>query len=236
MQKDGRLLHRYRNGDAGIKGHLPDYAFVCLGFIDLYEATLDVRWLREAKRLATEMQRLFRDPDAKGFLFSAKDDEGLLVNSKDLYDGAIPSGNSAATLALVRLGQLLTDRELVKAADDNLLFYSGRLDAQPEAFPFMLLALDFDVGPSKEVVLAGEVGDPGTLALRRAIYARFLPSVVWILHPTENAPGGIESLAPLIKEQRSVGGRATAYVCSGQTCSAPTTEVDKLAALLDARR
>jgi uncharacterized protein YyaL (SSP411 family) len=178
------------------------------------------------------MVRLFWDEKGKGFHLVGQDGERLVAETKELYDGAIPSGNSAATLALLRLSRLTMDRELEKRAREALERFSGEIDRHPMSYPFMLMALDFALGPTREVVIAGDAQDPGLRAMRREIDRRFLPSLVVAFHPSGAGAAEIEALVPFLKEQRAIDGKATAYVCKDYACSLPTTDVKKMVELL----
>jgi hypothetical protein len=235
MQRDGRLLHRYRDGDAGIPAFLDDYAFVALGLLDLYETTFDERWLEECDRLVEEMMRLFRDPQggARGFFFTAPEADDLIKRTMEIYDGAIPSGNSVAALVLVRLGRLTANPEPENAARGILEHFSGQIARMPTAFPFALQALDFLVGPSREIVLAGERDDPGMQSMLRALRTRFLPNQVVAFRPEGGAAKRIEALAPFVASHGAVEGKATAYVCENHACRLPVTSVEDLVRVLE---
>ena len=105
-RSDGRLLHMFRDGESPLPGYLDDYAFLVWGLIDLYESTFDVRYLKEAISLNEEMIKLFWDKKDGGLFFSGEDNEKLIMNRKEIYDGAIPSGNSVAALNLLKLGRI----------------------------------------------------------------------------------------------------------------------------------
>jgi len=220
VRKDGRLLHRYRDGEAAIPGHLEDYAFLIHGLADLYEATFEEKYLAEAKRLTQEMIRLFWDEKQGGFFLTGTDAEKLLIRQKELYDGAIPSGNSVAALDLIRVGRLTETPALEEKASRLMETFGGQVIRQPSAFPQLLIALDFALGPSSEIVIAGPPDAPGTREMLRLIYNRFLPNKVVVLHP----PG--EARWPMI------GGKSTAYVCRNYACHLPTSDVKKLKELL----
>ncbi len=224
----GRLLHRYRNGRAGIKAYLDDHAGLLLGLTDLYEATFEARWLAAAKTLAAEIVRLFWDQKEKGFHFAGQDNEKLIARTKQIYDGARPSGNSTATYGLLRLGRLTQDSALEKIGHEALLRFSKNLDSYPNAYPFMLMALDFQVGPTKEVVLAGDPADKGMLEMRRALAQRFLPRLVVALRPTGKAAAAIVKLVPFLANQGAINDRPTAYVCQNYSCKLPTNDVSLL--------
>jgi uncharacterized protein YyaL (SSP411 family) len=233
VRKDGRLLHRYREGDASILGTIEDYAFFIHGLFDLYEATLEPRYLAEAKRLTGEMVRLFWDEEHSGFFFTAEDAEKLIVRQKEIYDGAIPSGNSVATLDLLRVGRLTMEKDFEKRAQRLFGAFSAQISQNPESFAQMLIALDFALGPSREIVIAGDESAPAVKGFLKAVSSRFLPNKVVALHPGEGkARTAIESLIPFIKNQLPIEGRPAAYVCTNYVCQFPVTEVSELEKLL----
>jgi len=113
---DGRLLHRYREDEAALPAHIDDYAFLISGLIELYEATFDPQYLREARSLNAVLLRHYWDNNTGGFYFTSDDSEDLLVRKKESYDGAIPSGNSVALHNLLRLGRMTGDTGLEEMA------------------------------------------------------------------------------------------------------------------------
>ncbi|PIW64932.1 MAG: thioredoxin domain-containing protein, partial [Candidatus Omnitrophica bacterium CG12_big_fil_rev_8_21_14_0_65_45_16] len=233
-RKDGRLMHRYREGEVAIMGFIEDYAFFTHGLFDLYEAAFDPRYLEEANFFLKDMFRIFWDEAGGGFFLTGKDAEKLIARTKELYDGAIPSGNSVATLSLLRVGRLTMDRQMEDWASSTLDAFSADLDKFPAGYPQMLMALDFAIGPSREIVIAGEVEEPDTREMIRTVYDKFLPNKVVALHPKEGKIAKqIEALSPFVKEQIAMGGTATAYVCKNYVCDLPTTEVSKLRKLLE---
>lgn len=233
VRPDGRLLHRYRDGEASILGTLEDYAFFIHGLVDLYQAGFETRYLQEALRLTQEMIRLFWDEEHGGFFFTASDAEKLIVRQKEIYDGAIPSGNSVAALGLLRVGRITMTKDFEKKAEGLLNTFSSPLSQNPEAYPQMLVALDFALGPSQEIVVAGSPEAKETQTFLKMVSSRFLPNQVVLLHPDEpKASREIEELAPFIENQLPKGGRPTVYVCKNYVCQFPTTEPSKLEQLL----
>jgi uncharacterized protein YyaL (SSP411 family) len=230
MVKDGRLLHRYRSGQAGILGYVDDYAFLANGLLDLYESTFETRWLAEAARLCREMLKLFRDDSEKVFHTQGKDDpEKLIAASRSFYDGAIPSGNAAACHALIRVGRLIQDEALVNAARETLEAFAGEFNARPESHPCALTAVDLLLEPMQEIVVAGAINDAATQALLAPLHRRFLPRAVFCLH---EAGGEIEKLAPFVKTQGPIDGKPAAYVCENNACQTPVTTPEAFAKLL----
>lgn len=234
VRKDGRLLHRYRDGEAGILGTLEDYAFFIHGLIDLYEATFKEEYLKESKRLTEDMIKLFWDEKEGGFFFTATDAEKLLIREKEIYDGAIPSGNSIAALDLLRMGRLTLNREWEKKAQEYFKSFGQELSSSPSAYAQSMSALDFAIGPSREIVLAGQKDDPQTQEMLKNLYNRFIPNKVVIFRPVSDEEAkGIIDLIPFVKGQRALEGKTTAYVCKNFNCEFPTNDNKKFEQLLD---
>jgi len=233
LRKDGRLLHRYRDGEAAVPGFLDDYAFFGMGLLDLYQASFDPRWLLESKRLAGEMVRLFRDPADGAFTLVGTDGEDLITDTKEVYDGAIPAGNSVAAALLVKLGRLTMDSDLQARGREILNAFAARVGQHPVAYPYFLTALDFEVGPTREIVIAGEAGAKETMAMLRAVRSRYMPDALVALHAPGDRGKALQAIVPFVKAQIMQDGRTTAYVCRAYACERPTTDVRKLEQLLD---
>lgn len=230
----GRLLHRYRNGDVDIAAFLDDYAFLAFGLVELFEATFEPRWLSESVWAANEMLRLFWDEKGKALYLSADDGERLLKRSKEVYDGAVPSGNSTAALVLLRLGRLTSNQAFETRAQEVIAAFSASLTQQPGGSPMLLQALDFHIGPSREIVIAGAPDDPVVRGMLAAVRERFLPSKVIALHPVAaDAAEALTTLVPFMKPQIARAGRATAYVCENYACRLPVADVAGLVKLLE---
>ncbi|MFH1278583.1 MAG: thioredoxin domain-containing protein [Candidatus Eisenbacteria bacterium] len=229
----GRLLRRYRLGEGAIPAYIDDYAFYLQALVDLYEATFDPAYLSEAADLAKTMMDLFWDDTGQGFFFQAEDGEELIVRTKEAYDGAIPSGNSAAALALLRLGDLTGDPEMSRRGRAVIDAFSGDITRAPAGYAWMLGALDFAVGPTVEIVVAGDPGRPDTEAMIRAVRERYLPNGVLLLRPGGAGGDSLANPAPFLAEQDPMNGRAAAYVCRNHACSLPTNDVAELVRMIE---
>jgi len=233
IRQDGRLLHRYRDKDADILGTIEDYAFFIHGLIDLYQATFREKYLMEAHRLTNEMIRLFWDEKNKGFYFTAIDAEKLLVRDKEIYDGARPSGNSVAALDLIRLARLTMENDWEKNTKELFNAFSRNLSGHPNNYGQMLIALDFTLGPSKEIVIAGKRNDEDAAKMIKILYSHFMPNKVVTFRPADDVEAAsIINLIPFIKNQRSYQGKATAYVCENHQCKKPTWDINEFETLL----
>jgi len=233
VRRDGRLLHRYREGEAGIPAFLEDYAFFVHGLIDLYEASFNAKYLERAIFFTREMIRLFWDEGEGGFFLTADDGEKLILRPKDLYDGAIPSGNAVAALDLIRLNRLTAEGDFTQKVEEMIQFALPTVKRHPSGHGQMLWMFDFYFGPSKEIVLAGDRESEKIEQFLSLIYGKFLPNKVVLLHPSNaGEAAAIEALAPFIKEQVAEGSEPLAFVCQNFVCQFPTGDLTQLEKLL----
>ena len=219
---DGRLLRTYRDGEVKLKGYLEDYAFLVDGLLSLYEATFTPRWLWEAQSLAESMLELFWDQDVAGFYSTGIDHEELLIRPQDFYDNAIPSGASAAALALLRLGTLTGVPRYAEVAGVALRSMRTSVTTQAIGYGHWLCAMDYALSTPKEVVVVGERDDAATKALLEAVHSRFIPNKVVAGMASEDDP--ISDELALLEGRGLVGGRPTAYVCQNYACQLPVTD------------
>jgi uncharacterized protein YyaL (SSP411 family) len=229
--EDGRLFKRWRGGRAGLAGTLEDHAFLTWGLLDLYEATFDVRYLEEALAVTETMIAHFADEESGGFFLSADDTQDLLVRGKEAYDGAIPSGTSVAAWNLLRLARITGRADLEEEAAGALRSHSKAVSRNPGVHTQLMAALDFAIGPSYEVVIAGDPEAEDTRAMTRAFRERFVPHKVLLQRPPGDAPR-ITQLSPFTKSQSS-SGDVIAYVCRDFACKLPTGDVETALGFLD---
>jgi uncharacterized protein YyaL (SSP411 family) len=229
---NGRLLHRYRDGQAGITANVDDYAFLIWGLIELYEATFDAPLLEMALKLNEEMLKHFWDDKSGGLFFTPDDGEALIVRKKEIYDGAVPSGNAVAMLNLLRLARFTANTHLEEKANEIGRAFSKAVKQFPSGYTQFLVAVDFGIGPSYEMVIVGNSGAGDTKEMLRALRSRFIPNKVTLFRPTEKESPHIDKLAEYIKHQVSLDGKATAYVCMNFACKEPTTDVSKMLGLI----
>ncbi len=227
----GRLLHRWRDGDAGIGGSIDDYSFFIWGLLELYESTFDIKYLKAALDLQKEMTGLFWDDRNGGFYFTSHDAEELITRHKEIYDGAIPSGNSVAMLNLLRIGRITGDAAYDEMASKLAKAFSGTVEQAPMAYTQLLSSLDFAIGPSYEVVVVGDPASPDTKEMLSAFRKKYSPNKVLIFKGTGDV-SGVTAIAEFTKGQSSIDGKATAYVCLDHVCNLPTTDLNKALELL----
>ena len=226
-QADGRLFRSFKDGQARFNAYLEDYAAFVRSLIALYEATFDLRWLGEASRLTRTMIEQFGDAEFGGFFQTGADHETLVIRRKDVMDNAIPSGNSMAAEALLRLAVLTGNNEYRNEAARILLLTQEAMGQQPSGFGRMLGALNTFLSPSQEVAIVGDPASVGTQQLLEVVRRHYLPTTVLALkHPEQENP------LPLLESRGLVDAKPAAYVCENYACKLPVTEPDALARLL----
>jgi uncharacterized protein YyaL (SSP411 family) len=219
----GTLFHRWRDGERDNVQLLEGYAFLIAGVIDLYEATLEPKHLDFAIALAESMIAKFYDAENGGFWQSAADAKDLILRVKDDYDGAEPSGNSVATLALLKLATITGREDFKQPAEATLRLFAGRLQKIPQAVPFMLHALDFWMEEPRRVVIAGDANCANFRELLFAAHSVYQPNKIVL--------GNTGSVEPFAKALPAKDGPVV-YLCTGKACQPPTSDAVKVKEML----
>jgi uncharacterized protein YyaL (SSP411 family) len=237
QDKNGRLMKRYRQGKAGLPAFLDDYAFVVWGLLELYETTHKTSYLREAVRLSDQMITHFWDVQNGGLFMTSNDSEKLLFRDKQIYDGAIPSGNSVAAMNLLRLGHITGETDYLKKAESITKTFSVLVEKYPSGHAYLMMALEYALNPNYEVVFAGNIGASDTETLLKALHRPFIPGKIVVFLPTDKtAAAEIIKLVPYTEFMVPIDGKATAYVCMNSVCQLPTTDVSQMLANLQAKK
>jgi len=218
---NGRLFRTATVGSAPkLNAFLEDYSFLINALVSLYEATFSPRWIEAALDLGQVMIDQFWDPSGAGFFYTGRDHEQLIVRTKDPSDNAIPSGNSMAVTALLRLAKLTGRTDLHDKAEATLRLFRGLMADHPMAAAQMLIALDFHLGPVQEFVVVGDPAADETRRVLRAIRGGFHPQKV----VAQKSPGfealGIDNLLPLLHGKTALGS-VTTYLCDNSMCLPP---------------
>ncbi|MFC1883966.1 thioredoxin domain-containing protein [Thermodesulfobacteriota bacterium] len=231
--KEGRLLRRFREGEAAYPAYLDDYAFMVWGLLELYEAIFDVTYLEEALKLSRIMIDIFWDEKSGGLFFTGKGNEPLITRTKDAYDGALPSGNSIASLNLLRLGRITGEPEFEERSEKILTAFSSEISTHPVAYTQLLSVIDFKTGPGIEVVIAGNPSHDEVQKMIRMVRAKTIPGKVLLVRRRGEEGERLASLAPFTKSMKQVEGKPTAYVCRNFSCMNPVADIGELKQILD---
>jgi len=232
---NGRFFHRYRDGSREIDAYLDDYAFFVWGLLELYETTFDNFYLKTAIELNKAQIEHFWDESIGGFFFTADDGEKLLIRQKEIYDGAIPSGNSVSMLNLLKLAQLTWDHDLEQKADYLNRVFAESVKNNTAAYSNLMVAIDFALGPTYTLVIAGDTNSQDTKEMLNAIRENFIPNKSIIFLPTEQSSPEILDIAEFAKYYEQVDGKAAAYICINQTCKPATNQINKMLEMLESK-
>jgi uncharacterized protein YyaL (SSP411 family) len=222
MWNGTRLLHAFKDGEARLNGYLDDYANLAAGLLALYELTFEDRWLEAAVAISETMISEFEAPSEGDFFFTGRSHEPLVARTREFFDNATPSGNSVAAEVLLRLGILLDRSDFRARGEATCRAVTAYIRRFPGGFGHMLGAIDWLLGPSRELAL---VGDPDG----------FLPAIRETYRARLVVAGGSPDAVPLLAGRPAVGGRPTAYLCEDYVCREPVTDPKRLAAMLDAK-
>ena len=232
LSSGDRLLHRYRDGEAIIKGNLNDYSFFVFGLLELYETTFNTEYLQKAINYTDAMRSHFWDDKNGGFYFSPNDGEKLLTRTKEIYDAAIPSGNSVAFYDLVVLGRITVDTKYEELASNLTEAFFSDIEQSPTGVCFLLSGLEFELGKSFEIVIVGEKNTKNYRSIFKTIYSKYIPNKVVITIDSKNKKE-ITGLAPFTKSYSGIQNKTTVYVCENYVCSLPVTDSADLLKLLN---
>jgi uncharacterized protein len=223
VYKDGRLLHSYKNGVAKISGLLEDYAYLGLGLLSLYRATLDSQWMLWALELATVIAKHFIDPQG-GFFSTADDAEALIVRPKNYFDSPMPSENAATAEFLLTLSRYTSNADWEKLVVNALKPMSEAMRKQPNGFASLLCVLEILLKPSKEIALfASREEAKGFLEV---IGEHSLKDVSIAL--VENDTNPLIDRFPFLQQRGRVDGKPTVYICESGVCKLPVFTPENL--------
>ena len=229
MGKDGHLMRVFNKGKSQVKGYSEDYAFFIQALVDLYEATFETEWLREAKDLNQRMIHQFWDEKNGGFFFTGKENESLIARSKNPYDNAIPSANSIAVLNLIRLGYLTGEESFKQKAEQILHLFYNFLDQHPSGFTQMLSGLSFFLNP-QEIGIIGSKNNLKTKSMLKEIYLAYLPNKILNLRDPQEPIKG--NWFPFLMG-KGIPEVPTTFVCKGFTCLPPVRNEEELKKILE---
>ncbi len=211
-RSDGRLLRSYLNGPSDTPAFLEDYAFLTIGLLELYEATLEVTWLDEAVQLSDEMLRLFHDPDTDEFTLTGRDAEQMPIRVSSDHDGVTPSALAVTARVLLRLAWTCDRPELIIHARKALAGTIGEIQRSPLNHLGALQVLaEMDAEPVI-ATLSGPDGNQELTALLQALKQRTIPRLT-IRRGLVSDPAGVS-------------------ICANHTCYPSVSTPDSLMKLL----
>lgn len=230
INSEGRLLARYRDNEAKHKAYLDDYAFLAYGLIELYESSLEVDLLKKAIDLNNKMIDLFHDDVNGGFYLYGEDSETLIARPKELYDGAIPSGNSVAAYNLIKLARITSDPKLEEIAYKTINYILNNIKSDELNYSFFLIAASFSLSNTRELVcVIKNTNDENKL---KSLLSNINDFNLTVVMKNEKNKDVIEELLPFIKDYDFFEDKSTYYLCKGGSCLAPFNDLNKLKDIL----
>ncbi len=231
VRSDGRLLARYRDGESGNLGFVDDYSFLTWGLIELYQTTYEPDYLKKALEMNDNQIKLFWDESSGGFFLYGSDSEQLISRPKEIYDGAIPSGNSVATMNFLRLARLTGRHDLEERASKQFDIFGDQLIQYPRGYTYFLTALMFAKTKTKEIVIVSGKDEKGSSKMVETINEEFRPFSVSI-QSSEKKKALLE-IAPFLIDYKTLNENATAYICENFSCHEPITDITEFRNILN---
>jgi len=221
IRDDGRLLSRYRDGEADYPAYLEDYAFLIFGLIELYETTYRSDYLKRAISLSDDLLELFWDESSGGLFIYGNDSEQLLTRPKEVYDGAIPSGNSVSALNFMRLSRLTGKFEYEEKAQKIFRTFSDSITAQLISYSYSLMALLFGYSKGQEIIISTDTVE-NAKPYTDIIKEKFSPFSVSMVYSAEDE--ALAEIAPFLESYKNTPDKTAVYVCEKHSCKAPVTD------------
>lgn len=221
---DNRIMTRFREGEVKQHGFIDDYANMLWSYLEMYETTLETGYLKRAQIIAEEMKYLFGDEENGGFFFYGNDSESLMARPKELYDAAVPSGNSVAASQLLRLAKLTGVTEWEELVSKMFRTFSNEVTYYPGGYSAFLQSLMSTKMKGKEVVALGEATDTKFQQLIESLQREFLPEVSFLAAGHEQT---LEKVAPFTKDFKAKG-PLTVYICENFSCQQPTSSLNEI--------
>ncbi len=227
LDKNGKLLRRYREGSAEHTATLDDYAYLIAGLIDLYESDFNSEWIQWALNLQKRQDDyLWDEEEDGGYYFAEENAHSLPVRKKEFMDNARPNSNGISALNLLRLHNITLDSTYKYKAKKIFKAIGERLIKFPQAYSQTLIAFDFLNDNSKQIAIIGspKMADP----ILKALKSEFLPNKI-LAYREPNKPTSL----PILKDKVTAEGKTTVYVCEGNKCKYPTGDLEKVLKLVN---
>jgi uncharacterized protein YyaL (SSP411 family) len=227
LKTNGKLLHRFKDGESAIGGFANDYAFFIWGLIELYQSGYKIKYLSKAIDLNNYFTRNFWDEKGKGYFFINMNEKEL-INTKEIYDGAIPSSNSVSAMNLMKLGRITNNINFEEMSNQIFYNFSDDIVKYPLGYTYLLSAFDFAVGPSNEIIIIGEKKIEDSKKFINIIKDLYLPSILIINIFDIKQNNSIFNLIPYLKNYKMIDNKTTLYFCEKYQCKKPITNSNLL--------
>lgn len=228
---DHKLKHRWRDGESAVDANLDDYAYLIWGMLELFGSTFNPDYLKNAIRLDKILTDEFWDNKNDGYFFTGKSSEQIIIKNKELYDGAIPSGNSVHFSNLLYLNKITSDPEYLNKAEVMIKTFSSKLKAAPIAYTHFISGLISYYSTSREIIIVEGTKGNSIDEIINYLFAEQSFNTEIIVLKRKHVSEMIE-LAEYLKNYETIDQNTTIYVCENYECKLPITSLDELKNLL----
>jgi len=228
LKSNGILSHSYLNGSGSIKAFASDYVFLAKGYLDLYRANLQTKWLVESINLFKICLSLFWDEQEGGLLEKTSESFSATFAMKSMDERDLPSLNAIALELCCWFAFISGGPEWQDYADSLVKTLGRYVECIPEQHPAFLISYSRYVEPIRKVVIVGEKDGADTLALLNAGRKSYAPETIVMLRSVDINDDILCELFPLLADMHPVNGKAAAYLCDSGGCYAPLTDPAEL--------
>jgi uncharacterized protein YyaL (SSP411 family) len=218
----GEFFHTWKNDIAKYPAFLDDYAFLIDALIHLQEITADIKWLQMAKEITGFVIENFSDPDDLFFFYTNSGQQDVIIRKKEMYDGAIPSGNAVMAYNLYRLSILFDKKEWKQRSNSMVSTLVNVITKYPTSFGIWACLLQEIITGTAEIAVVGT----DFISLQTELLRQYIPHKV--LMATKKAIPEF----PLLANKHSTDS-ASIYLCSNYTCHNSVISVKDLISLID---
>ena len=225
LWKEGKLLRRFRDGDARHSATLEDYAFLTRGLLTLFSQGLGTEWLEWAIQLVDVLKQDYKA--SSGAFYQTSSEEPMLLRLCEFYDGAEPSGNAVHCENLLRLYQITQSETYLAQAEDILKAVKEHLEAFPPGACYHLSSLEryFDRKAPLLIIILNDQNEFEE-EIKEALNARFSPhaEVIW----KRAGDALLPSLISGLNEKSRVNNKTTFYLCTQEGCQPPLSAKEEI--------
>ncbi len=233
FDETGRLYTRFREGERAHIAYIDDYAFLSWALLEIFNSTFKKEYLDKAIKLSYEMIRLFWDEQGLGFYQYGSDAEKLITRPKEIYDGAIPSGNSVASLVFYKLYKITGNNEWENKLNDIFIGFSKPISHFPSGYTFLLSSYLASVSESKDIIIVDYANSDSIKNIIKQMNEKFLPFDQVIYQSRSNL--SLRDIIPSLSNYEMIENRPTAYVCKNHECLPPLTNLNDINEVLSNR-
>lgn len=217
-----KFHHAFKNGQTRFPAFLDDYAYLIAAMIHLQEITGNSDYLLKAKEITEWTVTHFSEEGQGHFFYTHKDQKDVIIRKKEIYDGAVPSGNAVMAFNLIYLSVIFDKPDWKQWAIKNCRQLSGTIVRYPLSFGIWATLLQAITYGIPEIVISGKA----TENLNKEFLLNFIPYRVFQSATTRN------DQFPLLRD-KPLSDLTYIFLCRDYSCQSPVTEVYELIRILE---